>query len=265
MGLQPRAASSPSRAATAARRRSRSSSGRRTGTASRSSSTWSTTTSGRPTSTCGGSTAGARTEAAASTSTRTGAADAVGRHPARLRPPGGPPVHPRQRPDVGRGLPRRRPALRHDARTSAGRATTARRTSPDGLEPAPWINAEIREGSPGRSPSPRTCRTTTGSQRTARAARASARSGTPVRPPGPRGDHRGRRRLPLYAAVRGRDRAPLQRDASGGSIYTETHDEVANGKAGCPGDLAGRRRQLVPAEALDARRRARLLPRRASR
>ena len=52
----------------------------------------------------------------------------------------------------------------------------------------------------------------------------------------------------------------------GGSIYTESHDEVANGHARVPGrDLAGQCRQLVLAQTLDARRRAGLLPRPASR
>ena len=64
--------------------------------------------------------------------------DAVGRHPPRLRPPRGPPVHPRQRPHVGRGLPHRRAAHGHDAlhpqRPGRRRAEPAGRLEPDPVD-----------------------------------------------------------------------------------------------------------------------------------
>ena len=95
--------------------------------------------------------------------------DAVGRHPARLRPRRGPPVHPRQRADVARGVPRRRAALGRD-RLHPQRLRRRRRrptTSPDGWSLMQWINGEIdAQRCPGRSPSPRTCRTTTGDHST---------------------------------------------------------------------------------------------------
>ena len=157
---------------------------RPTSTASRSSSTSSTTTSARPTWTCGGSTAGPRATAAGSTSTTMNGRHAVGRDPARLRSRRGPHVPARQRHDLARGVPVRRPALRcHGAhpdrrglpgQTRLGRP--ARRLVVPGLDQRrdpgpPAVEDHDRRGHRGR-PDPRDRRPPT-------AGPGSGRSGTP--------------------------------------------------------------------------------------
>ena len=79
------------------------------------------------------------------------AIDAVGRDPPRLRPRRGPHVPARQRDDVARGVPLRRPALRldrpHPDRRRVTRATPAS-SLPDGWSFMAWINDEIRARQP---------------------------------------------------------------------------------------------------------------------
>ena len=61
----------------------------------------------------------------------------VGRHPAGLRPAAGAAIHPRQRADVARRVPRRRPAHGHDSvhprRRRLGQPSSARRLEPDAV------------------------------------------------------------------------------------------------------------------------------------
>ena len=109
---------------------------------------------------------------------------AVGRDPPRLRPRRGPDVPARQRDDLARGVPLRRPSVRFD-RAHPDRRTATRPTRPrplpDGWSFLAWINDEIRatpavEDHDRRGPPGRPDRW---SRRPTRAAPASPRSGTP--------------------------------------------------------------------------------------
>ena len=77
--------------------------------------------------------------------------------------------------------------------------------------------------------------------------------GRGIRPSDPRRDHHRQRRRPRHGIrERGASFTATTATRSARVIYTESHDEVANGHAGAGGDLAGQRRQLVLAQALDA-------------
>ena len=247
-GATTRPTCSRSSRATAGRTRSSGSSATRTRTASPSSSTSSTTTSARPTSTCGGSTAGREDDGGGIYFYNDERAhDAVGRDPPGLRPRRGPHVPARQRADLARGVPLRRPPVRldrlhPDRRRRPGDADAARPTAGRS-----WPGSTTRSGpaSRGRSRSPRTSRAIRRSwRRPPRAAPASAPSGTPAfvcrRAAGApaRRRRRPRHRTRSSAAIVGEGRgAPLTR-----VIYTESHDEVANGAGPRPrGDRARRR------------------------
>ena len=154
-----------------------------TRTASPSSSTSSTTTSARRTSTCGGSTAGREGDGGGIYFYNDERAhDAVGRDPPRLRPRRGPDVPARQRADLARGVPLRRPALRRDAvhpRRRRRCPATRRPRSPTAGRSWPGSTTRSARASRGRSRSPRTSRATRRSwRRRRRAAPASARSGS---------------------------------------------------------------------------------------
>ena len=180
--------------------------------------------------------------------------DALGRHPPRLRPRRGAPVHPRQRAAVARRVPRRRPALRHDAlhpqrpRRRATAATTWPRAG------ACCSGSTTRSASrfPGthhhrRGPAATTPRSPPDRRRRRRLRRAVGRR---VRPPDPRGADRAAttrsatwRRSPTRIAHR------YNGDAFQRVVYTGVHDEVANGKRARPArDRPGRSRRDCAAQ-----------------
>ena len=109
--------------------------------------------------------------------------DALGRHPPRLRPPRGPPVHPRQRALLAGRVPPRRAALRHDAlhpQRARRRGRRRRRARRRAGACCSGSTARSPSAFPGASPSPRTCATGPRSPPGSRtAARVSARNGTP--------------------------------------------------------------------------------------
>ena len=169
---------------------------------------------------------------------------AVGRHPSRLRPRRGPHVPPRQRD-------------RHGSRSSAATACASTRRSTSGPSTAtpatrrrrcrtagrssPGSTTRSAPASPGRSPSPRTCRTIPRSSTRRRTAAPGSRpSGTPassiavrpvlVVPDDADRDMDARGRPAIVGEGRG---APLSR-----VIYTESHDEVANGQTRVPEAIA---------------------------
>ena len=253
LGLQPGPPVRDRSSGTAARTRSSGSSAPPTSTASRSSSTSSTTTSARPTSTCGGSTAGPRATVAGSTSTTT---SGRGRRGATTRP------------DYGRGEVRtflrdsaltwleefRCDGLRFDATLShpdgRRRLGDARDALPDGWSFMAWINDEIRrapavEADDRRGPPATTRRSSPPTAEGGAGFGAQWDVGFVHRRPA--GARRGRRRgtghaAPSSTAIIGEGRgAPLER-----VIYTESHDDVANGQVRVPEAITpGRRRQLV--------------------
>ena len=257
VGLQPVPPVRHRVGATAGPTRSSASCARRTRTASRSSSTSSSTTSARPTSTCGGSTAGPRA---------TGGGIYFYNDERAVTPWGA------TRPDYGRGEVRtflrdsamtwleefRCDGLRFDAtvhiRTVEGYpARPGSVALPDGWSFLAWINDEIRARQPwkitiaedieddpiARHRRPPTAGPGSGRNGTPGSSAASGRrSRSPTTPPATWS------RSPPRSSARVAA-TPLTR-----VIYTESHDDVANGARPRPrGDHAGRRRQLVGEEA----------------
>ena len=130
----------------------------------------------------------------------------------------------------------------------------------DGWSLMQWINDEIAARLPGRITIAEDLRNNAGM--TAAPADGGCGFGSavgrPVRPPDPRDAHRRRRRGPLHGhGRRTRSRHRYNDDAFQRVIYTESHDEVANGtRPRSARDRARRPRPLRRAEALDPRRRA---------
>ena len=111
--------------------------------------------------------------------------------------------------------------------------------SPTGYGVMQWINREINERSPWRSALPKICRTTLGSRVVSRQGeRGLAHSGRafvhPVRRALIAGRDKDRSMGDLREAIPGR----YGDDVFKRVIYTELHDEVANGRARLPQDIA---------------------------
>ena len=168
--------------------------------------------------------------------------DAVGLDPARLRSRRGPHLPARQRDDLARGVPLRRPPLRFDRATSGrldgepaqpGVGPAARRLVVPGLDQRrdpdpPAVEDHDRRGPRGRS--------SRSPPRRTRAAPASAPSGTRGSSAGCGPSSWSSTTTPtatsdaIVAGIVGKGRGePLHR-----VIYTESHDEVANGLVRVP-------------------------------
>ena len=189
---------------------------------------------------------------------------AVGRDPARLRPRRGPDVPARQRDDLARGVPVRRPPLRFD-RPHPDRRTgyPAARIGPlpDGWSFLAWINDEIRARQPWKITIAEDLEddpilvTPTAEGGAGFAAQWDAGFIRRVRPQLEAADDAAR---DMDAVVGRRSSARAAATPLSRVIYTESHDEVANGLVRVPEAIApGDARQLVGEEAGRARLRAR--------
>ena len=177
--------------------------------------------------------------------------DALGRHPPRLRPGRGAPVHRRQRALLARRVPARRPALRHDALhpqrpRQRGRR---RRRAARGLES--HAGGQRRDRRPLSRPHhhrrgpPQQRR----DHRRDRAGRRRLRRavGRRVRPPHPRGADRARRRAAPHGHRRPCARSPLQRrPVPARRLYRVPRRGGQRQGAHPPRDRPGRSRRTSP-------------------